>query len=94
MATTMPTLNIKVVPGARRDRIAGRYGDGIKVQVSAPPEDGKANQAVLRLLADHLGLRAEQVRILRGQTQPRKVVQVDGMTQAELDQRLGTLDAG
>ena len=48
----MPTLNVKVVPGAKADRVVGRYGEGIKLQVSAPPEGGKANAAVVRVVAE------------------------------------------
>jgi uncharacterized protein (TIGR00251 family) len=81
----MPTLNVKVVPGSSRDRVAGRYGDGIKVQVSAPPEDGKANRAVARVLAEFFGVRADQVAIVRGTSQPRKVVEVSGIDQAGVD---------
>jgi uncharacterized protein (TIGR00251 family) len=70
----MVKLNIKVVPGAKRDRIAGTYGDAIKIQVSAPPEQGKANAAVLRVLAEALGLKLNQLEVVAGHTQPRKVV--------------------
>jgi uncharacterized protein len=80
--------NVKVVPGASRDRVVGRYGDGIKVQVSAPPEEGKANGAVVELIADALGVKAGQVRIVRGHTQARKVVEVEGMDGAEVLGRL------
>jgi uncharacterized protein (TIGR00251 family) len=62
----MATLAIKVVPGASRDRVVGRYGDAIKVQVSAPPEDGKANKAVVRVLAEFLGTKPDQIEITRG----------------------------
>lgn len=81
-------LNIKVVPGASRDRIAGRYGEGIKVQVSAPPEKGKANDAVISVIAAALGLREADVVLLRGHASPRKVLQVNGLTQDELNARL------
>jgi hypothetical protein len=84
----MATLSVKVVPGASRDRVVGRYGDAIKVQVSAPPEGGKANQAVVELIAAALGVRPNQVRIAKGQAQSRKIVQIDGCTQAEVDARL------
>lgn len=87
----MVTLAVKVVPGASRDQVAGRYGDGIKVQVSAPPEAGKANLAVVRVLAEFFSLRADQVTIVRGQTQPRKVVSFDGLEAADLDRQLATL---
>ena len=81
-------LSIKVVPGSRKNRIVGKYGDAIKVQVSAPPEGGKANEAVVALLAEALGVRAQQVSITRGHTQARKTVEVDGIDQATAGQRL------
>ena len=74
----MALLNVKVVPGSSRDRVAGRYGEGVKVQVSAPPEGGKANRAVEELLAAALGVKAQQVRVVKGHSSPRKVVQVEG----------------
>jgi hypothetical protein len=84
----MALLNVKVVPGASRDRVAGRYGDGIKVQVSAPPEGGKANKAVEQLLAEALGVKAQQVRVVKGHAQPRKVVEIDGVEQGDVLARL------
>ena len=77
----MALINVKVVPGASRDRVVGRYGDGIKVQVSAPPEGGKANRAVEQVIAEALGLQAQQVRVVKGHSQPRKVIEVDGVEQ-------------
>jgi uncharacterized protein (TIGR00251 family) len=87
----MPTLHVKVVPGSSRDRVAGQYGEGIKVQVSAPPEDGKANQAVIAVLAEALGVKPVQVTLVRGQTQPRKVFEVSGIDQGDLDARLAAI---
>ena len=84
----MATLNIKVVPGAKKNRVVGKYGDAIKVQVSAPPEDGKANDAVVELLAKALGVGVRQIAIVRGHTQPRKTVEVTGMDQAAAEQKL------
>jgi uncharacterized protein (TIGR00251 family) len=84
----MATLTIKVVPGASRDRIAGKLGDAIKVQVSAAPERGKANDAVINLIAGLLGLRRNAIQIVRGHTQPRKVLQINGIDQETLDQRI------
>ena len=85
----MATVNVKVVPGASRDRVAGRYGDGIKVQVSAPPEGGRANDAVVAVIAAALGVRPQQVRVVRGHSQPRKVVEIDGVEPADVLARLG-----
>ena len=86
----MATLPVKVVPGASRSRIAGRYGDGIKVQVAAAPERGKANEAVIELLATAFGLRRTQVTIVSGHTQPRKIVQID-IPEADLTVKLAEL---
>ena len=86
----MATLNVKVVPGSSRDRVAGRYGDGIKVQVSAPPEGGKANKAVINVIAAALGVRAQQVQIIKGHTQARKVVEISSMELADVLARVGS----
>ena len=71
-------VQIKVVPGASRDRIAGELGGALKVTVAAPPEGGKANKAVARLLAKALNLRASQVQVVRGATSPNKSVLIQG----------------
>ena len=75
----MALMHVKVVPGASRDRVVGRYGDGIKVQVAAPPEGGKANRAVEQVIAEVLGIRAQRVRVVKGHAQARKVVEVSGV---------------
>ncbi len=85
----MAILNIKVVPGARHDRVVGAYGDAIKVQVSAPPEGGKANAAVVGVLAEALGVKVHQIELLAGHVQPRKVVRVAGLNDDEVRRRLG-----
>jgi len=86
----MATLHIKVVPGSSRSRFAGRLGDAIKIQISAPPERGKANAAVIKLIADTLGLGANQIEIVKGHSQPRKTLQISGIEQDELDRRLAS----
>jgi uncharacterized protein (TIGR00251 family) len=85
----MSTLKVKVVPGAKRDRVVGAYGDAIKVQVSAPPEGGKANAAVLRVLAEALDLKPSQIELISGHGQPRKAVRIEGLDEAEIRSRLG-----
>jgi uncharacterized protein len=87
----MLTLSVKVVPGASRDRVAGRYGEGVKVQVSAPPEGGKANRAVIEVLAESLGVSPSQVQVMRGHLQPRKIVGISGMDAARLADWLANL---
>jgi uncharacterized protein (TIGR00251 family) len=82
-------LELKVVPGASRAGIAGWLGDTLKVRVSAPPERGKANAAVVELLAGALGVPEERVRIVAGAASPRKVVEIAGLSAAEVRARLG-----
>jgi uncharacterized protein (TIGR00251 family) len=85
-------LPVKVVPGASRDRVAGRYGDGIKIQTSAPPEAGKANAAVARILAQFLGLKAAQVELASAPANPRKQFRISGLTAEQLAEKLAALD--
>ena len=84
----MTTLAVKVVPGASRSRISGRYGDGLKIQVSAPPERGKANEAVIKLLAEALGVKPAQIDLISGQTQPRKTFRINGLDAGQLAEKL------
>lgn len=79
---------VKIVPGASRTAVAGLLGDQLKITVAAPPERGKANEALVVFLEEICGVRKGQVRILAGHTQPRKRVRVDGVTAAALEHRL------
>jgi len=81
-------LKIKVVPGASYSGICGWLGDSLKVRVSVPPEKGKANQRVERMVAKALALPGRSVRIVAGKTSPQKVVEIDGLTIQEIRQRL------
>jgi uncharacterized protein len=81
-------LAVKVVPSASRNALAGSYGEGIKVTVSAAPERGAANESVTRLLADLLGVPVASVQIVRGHTSPRKEVLIVGLAAEAIEQRL------
>jgi uncharacterized protein (TIGR00251 family) len=81
----MALLTVKVVPGSRKDQVVGRYGDAMKVQVSAAPEGGRANAAVCEVLAASLGVAARQVRVVRGHTSPRKIVEIDGLSAEQVE---------
>ena len=71
-------LHLKVIPKSSRDRVVGWIGDRLKVQVTAAPERGKANAAVVEVLAAALGVSRSQVRIVAGETSPLKTVEVEG----------------
>jgi uncharacterized protein (TIGR00251 family) len=76
------TFDVQVAPRASRDRFGPVVGDRIKVAVTAPPVDGKANAALIALLARILGVPRSQVAILRGHRGKRKTVSVKGVTRA------------
>ncbi|MGB9689698.1 DUF167 domain-containing protein [Thermogutta sp.] len=81
-------LEIKVHAGARRNELRWESDQRAKVWVTQAPEKGKANQAVLEILAKSLGVRASQLEIVSGQTSPNKRVLVRGLNAQEVDQRL------
>jgi uncharacterized protein (TIGR00251 family) len=69
-------LRLRVKPGARRSTIVGVHGGALKLAVAAPPEKGKANRAVIALLADALGLTPSAVTITTGETSQDKVAEI------------------
>jgi uncharacterized protein YggU (UPF0235/DUF167 family) len=77
-------LRLKVVPGSSRDRLMGELDGALKLAVSAPPERGRANRAVIALLARCLGLRPPSIRIERGTTNAFKTCAVSGVTVEQL----------
>ena len=82
-------LRLRVQPRASREAITGFRDDVLSVRVCAPPVDGAANAAVTALLADALGLAPSRVRVVRGQRGRDKVVEIEGLTEAEARARLG-----
>jgi uncharacterized protein (TIGR00251 family) len=86
-------VRLRVSPGARRSELVGRHGDGWKVRVTAPPEDGRANDAVLDLLAKGLGLPRRSLSIVSGHSAREKVVRLDGIDWAESERRLEGIQA-
>lgn len=81
-------IAVKAVPGASRDQIAGALGDRLKVRISAPPEGGKANDAIRRLIADALGLKPRDVSIASGAASSEKTIRAAGINANEARRRL------
>lgn len=79
---------VKVVPWASSSRIAGILGGRLKILVAAPPEDGKANQAVCLLLAETLGIPSRDVIVEAGHTQPQKRLLLRGISLCRVTERL------
>ncbi|KPK21212.1 MAG: hypothetical protein AMJ76_03265 [Dehalococcoidia bacterium SM23_28_1] len=86
----MATVHLKVTPSASRDALIGWQEDVLRLRVTAPAQRGKANEAVLRLLAAALGIERRRLRIVRGHTTRHKVVSVDGLDEEEIRARLGS----
>lgn len=82
-------LRVKLVPGSSRDEIVGPLGDRLKVTVRKPPEKGAANKALVRLLADALGLGRRDIEVIRGHTRPEKDLLVRGLPGERIRRRLG-----
>lgn len=79
-----------MIPGAKRAAVVGRHGDAWKVRVTAPPERGAANDAVVRLLADALGVPARDVTIVSGHGRREKTVEVAGTDAARVEAALSS----
>ena len=82
------TFTVRVQPRARRNAIVGEFGDALKVALAAPPVDGKANAACIRLFAEALNLPRASVAVASGHASRNKVIRVRGITAAECEKRL------
>lgn len=85
------TLSLHVQPRARLTEVSGWHGDAIKIRLAATPVDGAANQALIDLLAQRLGVPRTAVRIVTGHGSRRKRVSIAGVRRAEVLRRLGVL---
>lgn len=83
---------VRAQPGAKRNALVGEQHGALKVAVTAPADQGKANRAIAEVLADGLGLKRSQVELLAGATQRGKRFLLRGMTRAQLKARLGILE--
>lgn len=81
-------IRVKVQPKASRNQILGFRGDALQVRVATPPERGKANEALVELLAAALGIARSKVRILKGHTSRDKLIAIDGLSPEDLHPRL------
>ena len=81
-------LRIRVSPGARKTELVGRQGEAWKVRVAAAPERGRANDAVLKLLAERLRVSPAELTLVAGRSGRDKVVELRGLGAEEADRRL------
>jgi len=84
----MARITVKARPRAKRSAVTGRFGDAWKLDLAAPPVDGKANEECIRFLAELAGVSRSRVRIVTGAAGRMKVVDIEGVAQEELERRL------
>ena len=82
------TFAVKVHPRARKNAVAGEIGDALKLALTAPPVEGKANDACVAFLAELLDVGRSSVTIVAGQTSRQKVVRISGVTAEQVRSRI------
>ena len=82
------TFQVRVIPGASKNEVAGIQDGALKVRLTAPPVEGKANRACVEFLAGLLGLRRSALAITSGEKSRKKTVSVTGLARGELEERL------
>jgi hypothetical protein len=81
-------ISVTVSPGASRTELVGRHGDGWRARIAAPPERGRANKALVELLAVTLEVPVSSLRIVAGRSERVKVVEVADLETVEVERRL------
>ena len=94
MVTASTRLRLRVSPGATRPGVVGRHGDGWKIRVAEAPERGRANDAVLALLARTLRVPRASLTLVSGHGARDKVVELDGIELGEVERRLTAAGEG
>ncbi len=87
-------LPVRAQPGARRNGVQGEQAGALKVAVTAPPQDGRGNEALAEVLRAALGLKRSQLELVGGATSRDKRFLVRGVARAELERRLAALLGG
>jgi uncharacterized protein (TIGR00251 family) len=84
-------LPVRAQPGARRAGVVGEQAGSLKVAVTAPPQDGRANEALVELLRETLGVKRSQVVLVSGATSREKRFLLRGLTKLEAEKRIAAL---
>jgi uncharacterized protein len=88
------TLSVRVHPGARKNAISGVHAGAIKIALTTPPTDGRANEALIALLAEHLRLPRARITLLTGATSRAKLLRITGKSAAEVQTALSPARIG
>jgi uncharacterized protein (TIGR00251 family) len=84
----MARITVRAHPRAKRSAITGRFGEAWKLDLAAPPVDGKANQECVRFFAELAGVPRSRVRVVSGAAGRLKIVDIEGVAQADLEKLL------
>jgi uncharacterized protein (TIGR00251 family) len=84
------TFAVRVQPRARKNAVAGEIGDALKLALTAPPVEGRANEACIELLAEFLKVPRSSITIAAGETSRNKVIRIAGLSADELRRRLSS----
>ena len=84
-------LSVKVIPNSAKDQVVGWLGERLKIKVGAQPEKGKANKAVVKLLAKSLKLSVQDIELVSGSTNSLKVFEISKLNQKQLHQKIDEL---
>ncbi len=82
------SFTVKVQPRAKKNAVTGEVGDALKLSLTAPPVEGRANEACVEFLAETLGVSRSSVTIAAGQSSRNKLIRVAGLSAAEVRRRL------
>jgi uncharacterized protein len=85
------TFQVKVHPRARKNAITGLIGDSLKIALTAPPVEGKANEACIHFLAKFLNVPRSSVTIAAGESSRQKLIRIAGMQAAQVEEKLRSL---
>jgi len=87
-------LHVHVLPRSSRCQLVAGPGDSLKVKLTAPPVEGRANEECIRFLADIFGVRREQVTVLGGHKSRHKTIAIKGLTKKDVEARLAACRSG
>ena len=87
----MITITVKVIPGSSRDAVVGLLGDSLKVKIAAPPEGGKANKSLVKVLAKWMEISSDQVVIKSGHQSQNKIVEIHSVTFQQYQTKISNL---
>jgi uncharacterized protein (TIGR00251 family) len=85
----MGAVKFRIIPNAAKTEFAGPYGDALKLKISSPPLDGKANAELVKFLSKKLKISKGAIRIISGETSRDKLVEIEGYDQSGLEKSLG-----